>query len=62
MRDRILSESGDKWSVKLDTRYLGGHLDTTFRRRNATLAGRVLGLLAAVLVVIALPLGFARKA
>ena len=61
MRDRILSESGDKWSVKLDTRDLGGHLDTTFRRRNATLAGRVLGLLAAVLVVIALPLGFASK-
>ena len=61
MRDWILSESGDKWSVKLDTRDLGGHLDTTFRRRNTTLAGRVLGLLAAVLVVMALPLDFAGR-
>ena len=34
-------------------------LDTTYRRRAATLAGRVLGLMAAVLVVMALPLDFA---
>ena len=61
MRDWILSESGDRWTVKLDTRDLGGHLDTTCRRRNTTLAGRVLGLLAAVLVVLALPLDFAGK-
>ena len=61
MKGWILSESGDRWSVKLDTRDLGGHLDTTFRRRNNTLAGRVLRLLAAVLVVMALPLGFAGK-
>ena len=24
-------DEGDKWSVKLDVRDLGGHLDTTFR-------------------------------
>ena len=47
--------------MKLDTRDLGGHLDTTRRRRNSTLAGRVVGLLAAVLVVMALPLDFAGK-
>ena len=61
MKDWVLSESGDKWTVKLDTRDLGGHLDTTFRRRNTTLASRVLGLLTAVLVVMALPLGFVGK-
>ena len=31
MRDWGLSHEGDKWSVKLDVRDLGGHLDTTFR-------------------------------
>ena len=45
----------------MDTRDLGGHLDTTYRRRSATLSGRVLGLLAAVWVVMALPLDFAGK-
>ena len=61
LRDWILSDTGDKWTVKLDTRDLGGHLDTTYRRRSATLSGRVLGLLAAVLVVMALPLDFVGK-
>ena len=61
MKEWVLSEAGDKWSVKLDTRDLEGHLDTTHRRRNSTLAGRVVGLLAAVLVVMALPLDFAGK-
>ena len=40
---------------------LGSHLDTTHRRRSGTLVNRVLGLLAAVLVVMALPLGFVGK-
>ena len=61
MRDWVLSESEDKWTVKLDTTDLGGHLDTTFRRKNTTLASPVLGLLAAVLVVMVLPLGFVGK-
>ena len=61
MRSWVLSDSGDKWSVKLDTRDLGGHLDTTYRGRSTTLACRVLRLLAAVLVVMALPLDFAGK-
>ena len=61
MKDWVLSGAGERWTVKLDTRDLGGHLDTTFRRRAATLAGEVLGLLAAVLVVMALPLDVAGK-
>ena len=61
MKDWVLSGEGDKWSVKLDTRDLGGHLDTTFRSRNRTLAGRVLRLLGAVLVVMALPLDFSGR-
>ena len=31
MKDWVLSQEGDKWSVKFDVRDLGGHLDTTFR-------------------------------
>ena len=58
MKEWILSENGDKWSVKLDVRDLGGHLDTTHRRRATTLIGRVLGLLGALLLVMALPLTF----
>ena len=61
MRDWVLSDTGDKWTVKLDDLDLGGHLGTTYRRRAATLAGRVLGLLAAVLVVMALPPDFVGK-
>ena len=45
MKEWVLSDAGDKWTVKLDVRDLGGHSDTTYRRRAATLAGRVLKLL-----------------
>ena len=31
MKDWVLSDSGDQWSVNFDVRDLGGHLDTTFR-------------------------------
>ena len=61
MKDWVLSDSGDRWSVKLDVRDLGGHLDTTLRHRASTLSGRVSGLLGAVLVVMALPLDFSGK-
>ena len=30
MKDWVLSQDGDRWSVKVDVRDLGGHLDTTF--------------------------------
>ena len=33
----VLSQEGDKWSVKLDVRDLGGHVDTTLRGWSATL-------------------------
>ena len=41
MRDWVLSQECDKWSVKYDVRDLGGHLDTTFRGWSDTLAARV---------------------
>ena len=37
----VLSQEGDKWSVKYDVRDLGSHLDTTFRGWSATFAVRV---------------------
>ena len=40
---------------------MGEHLDTTLWHRASTLSGRVSGLLGAVLVVMALPLGFSGK-
>ena len=31
MKGWVLSDAGDRWTVKLDVRDLGGHLDSTFR-------------------------------
>ena len=61
MKAWVISNAGDRWSVKLDVKDLGGHLDTTFRARAATLVGRVLVFLARILVVLALPLDFAGR-
>ena len=58
MRDWVLSEEGDKWSVKLDIRDLGGHLHTTFRRLLSTLAARVRLVIVKILMVVVLPLNF----
>ena len=58
MRDWVLSQEGDRWSVKFDVRDLGGHLDSTFRGWSATLAARVRLVLARLLLVFALPLDF----
>ena len=41
MKDWVLSQDGDRWSVKFDVRDLGGHLDTTIRGWSSTLAARV---------------------
>ena len=41
MKDLVLSQEGDQWSVRFDVRDLGGHLDTTFRGWSSTLAARV---------------------
>ena len=48
----ILSDAGDHWTVKLGVRDVEGHLNTAKRKRATALSGRVLGLLAAVLVVL----------
>ena len=41
MRDWMLTDEGDRWTVKLDVQDLRGHLDTTSRGWSATLATRV---------------------
>ena len=41
MWDWVVSDEGDRWTVKLDVRDLGGHLDTIFRSWSSTLAARV---------------------
>ena len=38
MRGWSISDEGDRWSVKLDCRDLGGHLDATFRAWRSSLA------------------------
>ena len=58
MRNWVLSQEGDQWSVKFDVRDLGGHLDTTFRGWSATLAARVRLVLARLVLIFALPFGF----
>ena len=54
----MVSDEGDRWTVKLDVRDLGGHLDTTFRGWSSTLATRVRVVIARLVVVFALPLHF----
>ena len=41
MKGWSVSDTGDKWSVRLDFRDLGGHLDSTLRARAATLGSRI---------------------
>ena len=41
MKDWVMSQDEDKWSVKFDVRDLGGHLDTTIRGWSAALAAWV---------------------
>ena len=36
MRDWVVTDEGDRWSVKLDVRDLGVHLDSTFRGWSAS--------------------------
>ena len=56
MRDWVVTDEGDRWTVKFDVRDLGGHLDTTFRGWSSTLATRVRVAIARLVVVFALPL------
>ena len=58
MMDWVLSEEGDKWSVKFDVRDLEGHLDTTFRGWSATLAAEIRLVIARLVLIFALLLDF----
>ena len=63
IRGWILSHEGDKWTVKVDVRNLGGHLDTTFRGWSATLAAGVKMVISRLVLISALRLDFhAREA
>ena len=57
VRDWLLSQEGDTWSVRLDVRDLGGHLDSTFRGWSATLSARV-RVISRLILVSFLPLDF----
>ena len=54
----VLSQEGDKWSVKHDVRDLGGHWDTTFRGWSATLAAGVRLVISRLSLIFVLPLDF----
>ena len=57
-RGWVVSDEGHRWSVKLDVRDLGGHLDTTFHGWSSTLASRVRLVISRLVLVSALPLDF----
>ena len=61
MKAWVISGEGERWSVKLDVRDLGGHLDSTYRAWGRTLAARVLSVLRVVWSVSALPLDYRSK-
>ena len=54
----LVSDAGDKWTVKLDVRDLGGHLDSTERARATTLDYRIAAVVPKVPSVSVIPLGF----
>ena len=58
MKCWVVSDAGDKWSVRLDVRDLGGHLDSTFRARAVTLGFRMAAAIPRVRAVAVLPLDF----
>ena len=58
MKDWVLSQEGDRWSVEFDVRDPGGHLDTTLRGWSATLAAGVRLVIARLVLIFVLPLDF----
>ena len=58
MKGWVVSDAGDRWTVKLDVRDLGGHLDSTFRARATTLGYRIAAAVPRVPSVAVLPLDF----
>ena len=61
MKAWVISGEGERWSVRLGVRDLGGHLDTTYRAWGRTLAARVVAVLRVVWLVSALPLDYRGK-
>ena len=57
MKTWDISGAGDCWTVRLDMRDLGGHLDSTYRGRAGTLADRILPVRASCKAAGSLPLG-----
>ena len=58
LKDWVLSQEEDRWSVRFDVQDLGGHLDTTFRDWSATLAARIRLVVARLVLFFVLPLDF----
>ena len=58
MKCWAVSDTGDKWSVRIDVRDLGGHLDSTLRARATTLGYRITAAVPRVHSVAVLPLDF----
>ena len=58
MKTWDISGAGDCWTVRLDVRDLGGHLDATYRGRAGTLAARIPLVRAVCKAAGSLPLGF----
>ena len=61
MKEWVISDQGEHWSVKLDVRDVGGYLDTTERAWGRTLVAWVLAVLGVVWLVSALPLDYRGK-
>ena len=61
MKGSVVSDVGDRLTVKLDVRDLGGHLDSTFRAGATTLGCRIAGAVPGVPSVAVLPLDFCGK-
>ena len=57
MRGWVVSDEGHRWSVTLDVRDLGGHVDATFHGWSSTLASRVRLVISLLVLVSALPAG-----
>ena len=53
-----VTNEGDRWSVKLDVRDLGGHLHTTFHGWSSSLASRGRLVISRLVLIFALPLDF----
>ena len=58
MKEWVLPQEGDRWSVKFGVQDLGEHLDTTFRGWSSTLAARVRLVISRLVLILALSLHF----